>query len=112
MFLPRLTVLNEQYAIGRTLDSSASFSISYQAWNLKTEDQVDLKEYFPAALAERVDDGIGVQARQGDLFRYGRDQFLKEAQVLAAIAHPNLVRQVQYFEANQTARSRSAASGP
>ncbi|HMB91058.1 MAG TPA: TonB family protein [Rhodothermales bacterium] len=103
MFLPRLTVLNEQYAIGRTLDTTAAFSISYQAWDLKTEDQVDLREYFPSALAARVDDGIRVEARRDDLFRYGRDQFLKEAEVLAKIAHPNLVRQVHYFEANQTA---------
>ncbi len=106
MVLPRLTVLDERYAIGRTLDATEPLIVSYQAWNLHTEDQVILEEFFPAPLIQRVEGGLAVEAvdaEKDELFRYGRDQFLKEGAVLATVKHPNLVEVLERFEAQNTA---------
>ncbi|MCG6861056.1 MAG: hypothetical protein LJE70_07235 [Chromatiaceae bacterium] len=40
---------------------------------------------------------------EGDLFRYGLEQFLGEARTLARLDHPNIVRVRHFFEANGTA---------
>ncbi len=106
MVLPRLTVLDERYVIGRALDAPSSLVNRYQAWDLKTEDQVDLYEYFPTSLAVRAEGSPRVEILEGaqdELFRYGREQFLKEATVLTVVDHPNLVREVACFEAHNTA---------
>ncbi len=106
MVLPRLTVLDRRYAIGRALDANEPLVLGYQAWNLHTEDQVILEEFFPASLVHRLEGGQDVEATDAaheEVFRYGRNQFLKETAVLAAVNHPNLVDVVERFEANNTA---------
>lgn len=106
MYLPRLTVLEDQYAIGRVLDTDGPFEITYQAWNLQTEDQVVMKEFFPVALVER-DEGTTEVLRKGveeeALFGFGLEQFIKEALALAELKHPNLVRELEHFLSNGTA---------
>ena len=105
MILPRLTVLEDQYAIGRVLDEDRPFEVTYQAWNLMTEDQVVLKEYFPRTLARREEGGTQLVWDEADeeLYRYGLEQFLKESEALAALDQQNLVREIERFEANGTA---------
>lgn len=106
MVLPRLTVLDGRYAIGRALETSQPLVLAYQAWNLHTEEQVVLQEFFPTTLVRRADDGLQVELvdpENEELLRYGQDQFLKETAVLAALDHPNLVRAQSRFEAHGTA---------
>lgn len=105
MILPRLTVLEDQYAIGRVLDEDRPFEVTYQAWDLMTEDQVVLKEYFPRTLARREEGSTQLvwEATDEELYQYGLEQFIQEAEALAALDHQNLVREVQRFEANGTA---------
>ena len=61
MVLPRLTVLDGRYAIGRALDASQPLVFAYQAWNLHTEDQVVLQEFFPTFLARRAEGSLQVE---------------------------------------------------
>ncbi len=106
MVLPRLTVLDGRYAIGRALAASQPLVFTYQAWNLHTEEQVILEEFFPTSLVRRAEGRLEVEVvdpAHEELFRYGRDQFLKETAVLAAIEHPNLVRAQEGFESHSTA---------
>ena len=105
MVLPRLTVLDKRYAIGRALDATEPLVFAYQAWNLHTEDQVILEEFFPTSLVYRAEGSPEVEAldaARDELFRYGRDQFLKETAVLASVNHPNLVDVREYFEGHNT----------
>lgn len=78
--------------------------ISYRA---EMDDRpVALKEYFPAALVVRADDGAQVQAAAGEgaaNFAHGLEQFLAEAARLAAIDHTNVVTVRCVIEANGTA---------
>ena len=64
-----------------------------------------LKEYFPSGYVSRQDDGLltphDEQAAQS--FQAGAKQFLKEARIVAAFEHPNIVKVLRYFEANGTA---------
>lgn len=105
MILPRLTVLEDQYAIGRVLDDDRPFEVTYQAWDLMTEDQVVLKEYFPRTLARREEGSTHLvwDEAEADLYQYGLEQFIKEAEALDALDQENLVREVERFEANGTA---------
>lgn len=105
MVLPRLTLLEQRYAIGRVIESPESIAIYYQAWNLKTEDKVVIKEYFPPKLAHREEGNPQVvlgDVALADSFRYGREQYSKEAVVLSTITHPNLIREIESFEVHNT----------
>lgn len=104
MILPRLTVLEDRYAIGRVLDQERPFEVTYQAWNLMTEDQVVVKEYFPQTVARRAEGSTQLVCDDGqELFNYGLEEFLSEADKLAQIKHASLVKELEKFEANGTA---------
>ncbi len=104
MILPRLTVLEDRYAIGRVLDQERPFEVTYQAWNLMTEDQVVVKEFFPQTVARRAEGTTQLVCDEGqELFDYGLEEFLSEADKLAQIEHVSLVKELEKFQANDTA---------
>lgn len=81
------------------------FGITYLARDHHLDKKFAIKEYLPSELAAR-DDSQSVTVRTPDsreAFEWGRDQFLKEARVLARFNHPNLIEVHRFFEANQTA---------
>lgn len=82
------------------------FGVTYKAENLLEglEEQVAIKEYMPIQFAVR--DGVEVHPRHGgsmEDFEWGREQFLKEARMLASFKHPNIVKVKQFFRGNNTA---------
>ncbi len=84
-------------AIGR-----GGFAITYRGHHRQlTRQQVAIKEYFPETLARRSQQGQ-VRSTRAE-FSDGRQEFLDEGQRLAALKHPNLIRVVNFFEANGTA---------
>jgi serine/threonine protein kinase len=104
--LPLGTVLNGQYQIGRVLGKPGGFGITYLALDRNLRARVAIKEYLPRDLATRGADRATVVPHtqdESDLFRYGLAQFLTEAQTLAQLDHPNIVRVRLYFEANRSA---------
>jgi serine/threonine protein kinase len=94
----------QEYTIDRPL-SAGGFSIVYLA-----HDQAGIpfviKEYLPANLVtrrENFDLQVQVPATVNvSTFRHGLKSFFEEVRALAKIVHPNVVRVVNFFRANET----------
>jgi hypothetical protein len=67
--------------------------------------QVAIKEYLPSALSVRTgkDPAPSLSERSARPFRDGLRCFFEEGRVLASLAHPNVVRVLNFFRANDTA---------
>ena len=83
--------------------ASGGFSIVYLAYD-SDGNAVAIKEYLPSALAlRRPGELIPVVARANlPVFRIGLKCFFEEGRALALIAHPNVVRVLNFFRANET----------
>ena len=94
-----------EYAIDKTL-GTGGFGVTYLARDTSLGTQVAIKEFFPAAYVLRDPEGTvkpknTEQAKK--IYRWGLEQFLKEAQALAQFKHNNIVRVLRFMEANGTA---------
>lgn len=98
--LPEGTEL-QKYRILRVL-AAGGFSFVYLAHDEK-EAPVAIKEYLPSTLALRVN-GADRQLPEEDLakFRFGMKCFFEEAGALARLSHPNVMRVLDFFRANDT----------
>src|SRR3954463_1036712 len=92
----------DNYRIVRTL-ASGGFSMVYLAHDAN-ETPVVIKEYLPATLAVRSDAAHSPKVAAADLprFRYGLKCFFEEGRALATLQHPNVVRVLNFFRANET----------
>jgi serine/threonine protein kinase len=81
------------------------FGITYLARDTNLDQLVAIKEFLPSDLATRTQDSA-VQPLSGDhtdTYGWGLNRFLTEARTLAKFRHPNIVRVMSVFEANNTA---------
>jgi hypothetical protein len=92
----------ENYRILRLL-ASGGFSFVYLAHD-ENEAPVAVKEYLPATLALRTTESPAPVVPEENLptFRYGLKCFFEEGRALATLAHPNVVRVINFFRANET----------
>src|SRR5580765_4293692 len=92
----------ENYRIMRQL-ASGGFSFVYLAHD-ENETPVAIKEYLPATLALRTADSPAPVVPEENLatFRYGLKCFFEEGRSLATLSHPNVVRVINFFRANET----------
>ena len=99
--LPENTIL-ENYRIARPI-ASGGFSIVYLAYD-EYGSPVAIKEYLPAGLSLRGQGQIlpTITPEHVNLFRYGMKCFFEEGRALAKISHPNVVRVINFFRANET----------
>ena len=99
--LPENTIL-ENYRVAKPL-ASGGFSIVYLAYD-DYGAPVAIKEYLPAGLSLRGNGEIvpTITPEHANLFRYGMKCFFEEGRALARISHPNIVRVVNFFRANET----------
>ena len=83
---------------------SGGFSIVYLAHDAHGH-AVALKEYLPSELALRSQGALVLQVDPAHLalFQLGLRCFFSEARALALIQHPNVVRALDFFRANQSA---------
>ena len=103
--------LNKPLAEGTQLDSylivrvlaAGGFSFVYLAHD-ENDAPVVIKEYLPSTLALRTENGAAPKLEEGDLakYRYGMKCFLEEGRALAGLSHPNVVRVLNFFRANDT----------
>jgi formylglycine-generating enzyme required for sulfatase activity/serine/threonine protein kinase len=82
-----------------------AFAITYLVTDPAIGTRFALKEYLPASLVSRQEDGrvVPLDSRSGQAFKSGLEQFLNEARIVAALEHANIVKVLRYFEANGTA---------
>jgi serine/threonine protein kinase len=91
------------YRIERQL-AHGGFSIVYLAHDASNV-PVAIKEYLPARLATRTADSPVPIIAEENLasFRRGMKSFFEEGRMLAGLDHPNVVRVLNFFRANETA---------
>src|SRR2546426_10841152 len=92
----------ENYRIVRLL-ASGGFSFVYLAHD-ENEMPVAIKEYLPSTLALRANGESYPRIPEQDLatFRVGMKSFFEEGRALAGLSHPNIVRVLNFFRANET----------
>lgn len=92
----------QKYRILRVL-AAGGFSFVYLAHDEK-QAPVAIKEYLPSTLALRVNGAPHPALAEADLakFRYGMKCFFEEAGALARLEHPNVMRVLDFFRANDT----------
>jgi serine/threonine protein kinase len=83
--------------------ASGGFSIVYLAYD-GDGNAVAIKEYLPSALALRQPGELAPSIPRPNLpvFRIGLKCFFEEGRALARIVHPNVVRVLNFFRANDT----------
>jgi serine/threonine protein kinase len=99
--LPEGTRL-QKYRIVRVL-AAGGFSFVYLAHD-QNKKPVAIKEYLPATLALRANGTAQPKVPAQDLakFRFGMKCFFEEAGALAHLSHPNVMRVLDFFRANDT----------
>lgn len=106
MVLPVGSILMGNFLIGRVL-GKGGFGITYQAYDVKYDYHIAIKEYFPVELALRAAGETGLMVRDkksAELFRKGVEKFYNEAGFVAEFnGNPNIVSVYQLFYENNTA---------
>ncbi|MEI2740174.1 MAG: protein kinase [Chitinophagaceae bacterium] len=92
----------DDYCIEHQL-SLGGFSIVYVATDSQGK-RVAIKEYLPNTLALRSEGGTTPIISEDHLpaFRYGMKCFFEEGRALAGLSHPNVIRVLNFFRANET----------
>ncbi|BAV34764.1 hypothetical protein SCL_2487 [Sulfuricaulis limicola] len=96
-----------EYTIQSVL-GHGGFGITYLAHDNNLNSLVAIKEYFPESYAERGENSTihprtGGDGSDAEIYQWGLQEFLKEAQALARFKHNYIVRVLRYLEANGTA---------
>jgi serine/threonine protein kinase len=88
-----------------SLLGAGGFGLTYLAMDTNLNLKVAIKEYLPTDWVERAPDHSVKSKSQEALetFNWGRTRFLEESRTLASFHHPNIVRVMRYFLANETA---------
>ena len=106
LFLPQGAVLAGQYRVGKVLGKPGGFGITYLGWDIYLQQKVAIKEYLPPDIAARIPESQDITVHTQDDrkgFEAGKEQFLREARIVARLDHPNVVRVRGFFNANDTA---------
>ena len=100
--LPEGTRLQE-FELRRFL-GAGGFGIAYLGWNTELDIPVAIKEYLPSDCAIREDDFsvLPKSADDEEMYEWGLERFLQEAQVLARFKHRSIVQVYRFFRGHGT----------
>ena len=100
--LPHDTLLGS-YRILETI-GKGGFSLIYLARTEETGDEVVIKEFMPKKIAarDRRRQVVPIEPQYTENLQRGRKLFFQEVKALASLRHPNIVRVLDFFLANQT----------
>ncbi|MGX2041216.1 protein kinase domain-containing protein [Methylocaldum sp. MU1018] len=92
------------FSIERVL-GQGNFGVTYLAHDSMLDRRIAIKEYFPAKLAVRDGAALIRPAAEdcSDPYLAGLELFIAEARMLAKVEHPNIVRVLNVFVANNSA---------
>jgi serine/threonine protein kinase len=92
------------YTIDRKI-GEGGFGVTYLADDLALERKVAIKEFLPASIACRDDDGnvVPIDKSHQEIYQWGLQAFIQEAKTLARFDHANIVKVLHFLEANNTA---------
>ncbi len=104
--LPVGSILTGKYIIGQVI-GQGGFGITYRAYDIKREQIIAIKEYYPSSLAARLNDRFTVAvttAENEPIFRSGIEKFYEEARLVSRFnGNPNIVSVYEFFYENDTA---------
>jgi serine/threonine protein kinase len=94
----------DRYGFEKVLGTPGSFGITYAARDLGSQDWVAIKELFPIDHVVRwgPQSVIAQSANDEKMFLEAMRMFRREAEILLKIKHQNVVRVLDYLEANGT----------
>ena len=92
------------YQFEQVLGSPGAFGITYAARERSGDRRVAIKELFPSDfVVRRGRDQVEVQAESlSEMFIEAKRMFQQEAEILSQVKHQNVVKVLDYFEANGT----------
>ena len=102
------TVLNKKFLVGKAI-GQGGFGITYIGRDLMLDIRIAIKEYYPSGYVSRtntVQPRVNCNSFGEDavFFEKGRENFLKEAKILAKFSgEPGIVSVRDFFEENNTA---------
>lgn len=101
--MPGTTLNRGKYVIEREI-GEGGFGITYKAVQTGLNRPVCIKEYFLAGLCVRNTRAktVQLQGSKEDTFEKYRQAFVREAQTLANLHHPNIVEVIDIFDENNT----------
>ena len=101
--LPEGSALAQEYVIEKTL-GTGGFSITYKARHATREQYYAIKEFFINGYCSRnmQHNTIQLHEMQTDMYDKFKQQFWDEAQMMAKLNHPNIVKVLDIFEENGT----------
>lgn len=100
------TILNNRYIVGKVL-GFGGFGVTYLGWDVKLEQKVAIKEYFPNEFCTRVHGEENLSIYSGskrEQFESGMNKFLSESKCLSKLIDVEGIVKIQdCFEKNNTA---------
>ena len=91
-----------QGSFGITYLASARFEAQGNLGRMNVEAQVAVKEFFMSEVNGRKADGSSVDGSSGSVFANYRKKFRREAENLARLDHPDIVKVLDIFDENNT----------
>lgn len=99
------SVLQGRYAVGRVI-GKGGFGVTYLAYDIKHDEKIAVKEYYPYGIALRNPEStiVSVSTEEAaDIFKSGAEKFYDEARLVAAFnGNPSIVSVYDFFYENDT----------
>jgi serine/threonine protein kinase len=104
-YLPKGYQLKD-YLIEKVL-GEGGFGITYLATDINLKTKVVIKEFLPKEFSSRNSNNRSIvpftTVGKNGTYEYLLEKFITEAQIIASIRYPNIVRVFNFFKANNTA---------